>query len=146
MLSTARWEGIRLDIFFPSIPFYEDVLKQRVRLSLPGRGKTWVLSAESLVIFKLLFFRSKDLRDVEVIVSLHGELDRHYVRRVLVELVGETDARVTEWDAMVRREVGGQGGEGEAAIVGGAQVGGPVGHVGSKAPVGSRCGPDGWGV
>jgi hypothetical protein len=101
----ARWQGIRLDIFFPSIPFYDAVLRDRVRLDLPELGGTWVLSAESLTIFKLLFRRPKDLRDIAAIVALNDTLDRAYIRKTLIELVGAADVRVNDWDeiALERR-------------------------------------------
>jgi len=62
-----------------------------------------ILSAEDLALFKLLFFRSKDLADVDRLVNFAGgELDRHYIRRWLLELVGEDDERVRAWDSMIR--------------------------------------------
>lgn len=43
----------------------------------------------------MLFFRGKDLVDVERLLSLMGDtLDRPYVRDSLVEVVGEDDYRV----------------------------------------------------
>lgn len=83
-----RWHGIRLDIFFPSIDFYQEALQTRVRLLMPHLGATWILSAESLAVFKLLFFRPKDLLDVEKLVQVRGarsrlcaSADRLYGRR-----------------------------------------------------------------
>ena len=60
-----RFEGVRLDVFSPSIPFYDEALALRTRVSLPEVGETWMLSAETLAVFKLLFFRAKDLGDLE---------------------------------------------------------------------------------
>jgi hypothetical protein len=98
-----RWRGIRLDVFVPSIEFYEEALRTRVRIVLPRVGATWVLSPEALAVFKLLFFRPKDILDLEKLVRVRGEsLDRVYIRTQLVTLVGEDDPRVTRWDALVR--------------------------------------------
>jgi hypothetical protein len=53
-------------------------------------------------VFKLLFFRSKDLADLERLVAVQGrDLDRGYVRRWMVDMMGEDDARVREWDRIV---------------------------------------------
>jgi hypothetical protein len=96
-----RWRNIRLDVFVPSVAFYAEALRTRVRLDLPTMGRTWVLSAESLAIFKLLFFRPKDLLDVEKLVQIRGEaLNRAYVRKHVVEMVGEDDPRTREWDRL----------------------------------------------
>lgn len=66
-------------------------------------GEAWVVSAEALCVFKLLFFRPKDLVDVSNVIALQGaKLDRTYVRRWLVEMMGEDDERVRKWDELVR--------------------------------------------
>jgi hypothetical protein len=50
----------------------------------------------------LLFFRGKDIVDLERMVALSGPtLDRGYVRRWIVECVGEDDLRVRVWDRIV---------------------------------------------
>ncbi len=60
-----------------------------------------VLSAEDLTVFKLLFFRGKDVVDVERLVAAQGNrLDRQYVRTWLVSCVGEGDERVRRWDTI----------------------------------------------
>ena len=54
-------------------------------------------------MFKLLFFRGKDLVDLERLVAVRGEsLDVAYVRRWIVEMMGEDDARVVRWDALTQ--------------------------------------------
>lgn len=58
-----------------------------------------ILSAEDLAVLKLLFFRGKDVVDVERVVAVQGaRLDRVYVRRWLVDCVGEESERVRTWD------------------------------------------------
>jgi hypothetical protein len=55
-------------------------------------------------VFKLLFARSKDFADLERLVSVQGErLDHAYIRRWIVEMMGEDDDRVTRWDHIVRQ-------------------------------------------
>lgn len=97
----ARVDGMRVDLFTPSIPFYAAVEPRVVDAVLQGRPVR-VLSAEDLCVFKLLFFRPKDLHDVERMVAFRGDaLDRSYVRRWLVDMVGEDDERVSAWDRAV---------------------------------------------
>lgn len=59
------WLGAcRIDVFTPSIPFSWEALKTRVSVALGGQP-TWFLSAEALAFFKMMFFRGKDLVDLE---------------------------------------------------------------------------------
>ena len=53
-----------------------------------------VLSAEDLLVFKALFDRDKDWRDIEELVyAMADDLDGTYVRRWLQRIVGEQDPR-----------------------------------------------------
>ncbi|MDF1565853.1 MAG: hypothetical protein P1V51_22650 [Deltaproteobacteria bacterium] len=93
---------IRVDVFVPSIPFYEEALARRVRTTILGRP-AWIHSAEVLAVFKLLFFRPKDLLDVERMVEVQGTaFDRDFVRAALVDLMGE-DERIDRWDEISSR-------------------------------------------
>lgn len=96
----GRCRGMRVDLFTPSIPFSWEAGETRVRMEGPS-GAAWYLSAEATAVFKLLFFRPKDLVDLEKLVAVQGEdLDRGYVRRWLVEMMGEDDERVEAWDRL----------------------------------------------
>jgi hypothetical protein len=91
---------VRVDVFVPSIPFYDEALRRRVRTTILDRS-TWVHSAEVLAVFKMLFFRPKDLIDVRRMLEVQGaRFDRGFVRAAVVEMVGEDDARVTKWDEL----------------------------------------------
>lgn len=95
------WHGpLRVDVFVASIPFYASI-RSRIRQGpLEGRP-AWFLSPEDLCVMKLLFFRSKDLIDVERLVAAMGEaFDRGYVSRSLNELVGADDARIGRWQRL----------------------------------------------
>ena len=93
--------GWRVDVFTPSIPFAWEACQTRVRCVIEGRS-AWFLSAESTAVFKLLFFRAKDLVDLERLVAVQGaRLDAGYVRRWIVEMMGEDDERVERWDRIV---------------------------------------------
>lgn len=92
---------MRVDVFIASIPFYDQVRRRIRRAVLEGRP-AWFLAPEDLIVFKLLFFRTKDLLDVERLVEFLGEqLDRRLVDSALADLVGPADERVGWWERLV---------------------------------------------
>lgn len=96
----GSFDGMRVDLFTPSIPFSWEAGSTAVRVAGP-LGEAAYLSAEATAVFKLLFFRSKDLVDLEKLVAVQGDdLDRAYVRRWLVDMMGEDDVRVEAWDRL----------------------------------------------
>lgn len=99
--SCRLWHGdIRVDLFIPSIPFYASVERRVISAPLDGRPARF-LTAEDLTVFKLLFFRKKDMVDIEYMLIVQGRaFDRAYVRRWLVDMVGDTDERVKRWDQL----------------------------------------------
>jgi hypothetical protein len=98
---TVRVDRCRIDLFTASIEFAWIAEKTRVKKRI-GNRETWFLSAESLAVFKLLFFRTKDIADLERLVEIRGPLlDTSWVRQRLVEIVGEDDERIIRWDRMV---------------------------------------------
>jgi hypothetical protein len=99
----GRWDGMRIDVFLPSIPFASEAERGRIRVRDDSGWEGWFLSAEALTVFKLLFFRGKDLVDLERLVAVRPELDAAYVRRWLVDMMGEGDARVQRWDEIVSK-------------------------------------------
>jgi len=96
------WHGeYRIDVFIPSVPFYEEALHRRVRTRI-ARRNTWVLSPESLVVFKMLFYRPKDIADVGRLLQIQrGRFDIAFVRRWLVTMLGAEDERIAAWDQLV---------------------------------------------
>jgi hypothetical protein len=93
--------GMRLDVFLPMIPFYQVALARRKHLNLDGQP-IMVWDAESLTVFKMMFFRRKDLADVEQILRTQGDqLDRRWVREQLIAIYGERDPRISEWDGLM---------------------------------------------
>lgn len=100
-LIVVQYRGMRVDLFVPSIPFSWEALRTRVRVTLKGHA-VWILSAEATAVFKLLFFRAKDVVDLQRLVAVQGaRLDDAYVRRWIVDMVGEDDARVARWDRLL---------------------------------------------
>lgn len=99
----GRYAGMRVDLFTPSIPFAWEAMQTRRRLAGPS-GEADYLSPEATAIFKLLFFRPKDLLDLEKLLLVQGRLiDAPYVRRWMVEMMGEDDERVVAWDWLCER-------------------------------------------
>ncbi|MCB9689749.1 MAG: hypothetical protein H6738_21715 [Alphaproteobacteria bacterium] len=95
-------ERTPVDAFFDSIPLHESAAGRVVVRPLDGRPAR-ILAAEDLAVLKLLFFRGKDVVDLERLVALAGSsLDRDYVRRWIVDCMGDDDVRVREWDRIVR--------------------------------------------
>lgn len=93
---------VRVDVFIPSIPFYAEAERRRVATTIAGRA-TWVHSAEVLAVFKLLFFRPKDLLDIERMLQVQGTgFDRDFVRGALLQMLGE-DPRIAKWDEICAR-------------------------------------------
>ncbi len=93
---------LRIDVFTPSIDFSWEALRTRVRLPL-GAEHFWFLSAEALSVFKLLFFRSKDIADLERLLAVYGDkMNCAYVRKHISAAMGEDDPRTQTWDRLVR--------------------------------------------
>lgn len=94
--------GLRVDLFTPSIPFSWEAMQKTVRVQSP-LGEAAFLSAESIAVFKLMFFRPKDLLDVEKLIEVQGEsLDLAYIRDWIVKMMGEVDERTVALDKLIR--------------------------------------------
>ena len=94
--------GLRVDVFVPAIAYYGQLASRRRQVTLQGKP-LWILSPEDLVVLKMMFFRRKDLADVEAVLRDQGaSLDRQFVRRQLIELVGLEDERLAALDEIER--------------------------------------------
>jgi hypothetical protein len=99
---SVRYAAMRLDVFLPSIPFYEAARARRKRFELAGRS-IMVWDAETLAVFKMMFFRRKDLADVEQILRTQGsQFDHPWVREQLAAMYGARDPRLSAWDDLAR--------------------------------------------
>lgn len=63
--------GLRVDVFVPAIAYYAELADRRRQVVLLGRP-AWILGPEDLVVLKLMFFRRKDLADVEALLRDQG--------------------------------------------------------------------------
>ncbi len=98
----VSFEGLQVDVFLPIISFYELARDRRKTVDLDGRA-VLVWDAESLAVFKMMFFRRKDLADVEQVLRSQGAaLDRTWVRQQLAAIYSERDPRLSAWDELAR--------------------------------------------
>ena len=102
-----RHRGCRLDLFFNSIPFHASASRRTREVHLLG-ARVPILAPEDLIVLKLLFNRHKDVVDIERIVAAMGaDLDWPYVRRWLIECVGEDDARMDTLNTLLEGDARG---------------------------------------
>lgn len=100
----SAWDATYVDLFFSDTEFH-DVMARRVRRQPFLDGEINILSAEDLLVCKLLFDRAKDWVDVDAVVkALGGELDRSYVEAALALFVEPSDARFERWRATLPDE------------------------------------------
>jgi phage shock protein PspC (stress-responsive transcriptional regulator) len=93
----VTFEGIRVDIFLPTIPFYEEARRRRRSVRL-GAGSIMVWDAETLAVFTMMFFRRRDVADVEQMLRIQGGgLDRGWVEGQLQGIYGRRDPRLAQW-------------------------------------------------
>ncbi len=89
-----QWGSTPVDLFF-SYDAFHDACMERRRVFPFGEGETiHVLAAEDLFIFKAIFDRDKDWRDIaELIFAAGEELDQEWIRSWLERIVGTDDER-----------------------------------------------------
>lgn len=71
--------AVDVDVFLAETPFQEEVLRRRQRRSAEG-WEAWFVTAEDLILLKLLADRPKDRVDVADILFIQGSLDLSYMR------------------------------------------------------------------
>jgi len=96
-------DGIRVDLFFDSIPLHAEAARRTSSVTVGGRTLRF-LSAPDLVVLKAMFNRAKDWVDIERLVAVLGaDFDRSYCRRQLVAHVGDQDPAVAQLDGVFAR-------------------------------------------
>lgn len=93
------WEGTPLDLFF-SYNALHDACMQRRRQVPFGEQRIWILSAEDLTIFKALFSREKDWRDIREILLAQPDLDIDYVIGWLERILDPRDERYVRFGSL----------------------------------------------
>jgi hypothetical protein len=82
------WEHTPIDLFFAYDPLHESCMERTRRVPFGDRVTLPILSAEDLAVFKTLFDREKDRRDLrEMLFALGADFDAAYAlawtRRIL---------------------------------------------------------------
>jgi len=91
------WEHTPIHVFFSYDPFHESC-KARARQVPFADGEIWILSAEDITIFKVVYDRPKDRAEVrEVLLCLGERMDSAYTLEWLERLLGGEDARLTRF-------------------------------------------------
>jgi hypothetical protein len=93
----VKFLGRILDVFLPIASIYDAARPRRRRMPIANR-EAYVWDAETLCVFKMMFFRRKDLADVEAVLRNQGaSLDRSWVEQQLLTMYGQRDPRVNQW-------------------------------------------------
>ena len=90
----ARWDVTPIDLFFSYDAFHDSCAERRRVVPFGERDRIHILSAEDLVVFKAIFDRAKDWRDIDELLFAMGEaFDADYARDWLDRIVGAGDER-----------------------------------------------------
>jgi hypothetical protein len=90
------YHGLAVEVFLPYLPYHHEVLRRRVPHEVEGI-QAYFVTAEDLVILKLLFHRAKDIADIQLLVATRAErLDRTYLTSTLEGLLPAEDPRHRE--------------------------------------------------
>jgi hypothetical protein len=95
------WEHTPIHLFFSYDPFHESC-KARARRAPFADGEIWILSAEDIAVFKVVYDRPKDRAEVrEVLLCMGERMDVAYTVGWLERILGSEDARVTRFRGAV---------------------------------------------
>jgi hypothetical protein len=100
------WGATPIDLFFSYDPLHDSSMERRRTVDFGG-DRIRILSAEDLVIYKVVFDRDKDWRDIaEMAFAAEQPLDMDYLRGWLGRILAPEDPRLARLEAVV-----GSGGE-----------------------------------
>ena len=107
------WEHTPIHVFLSYDPFHESC-RVRARQVPFADGEIWILSAEDITIFKVIYDRPKDFAEVrEVLLCMGERMDVAYTIGWLERILGNEDARVTRFRGAVAEMLAGGRGSGE---------------------------------
>ena len=90
----SMWGDTYVDLFFTDTAFHRS-MAENVSYQPFGEAQIPVISAEDLLICKVLYDRPKDWVDIEAVAKTRGpELNTEYMRTWLAEAIGEADPRM----------------------------------------------------
>src|SRR5262249_21391449 len=91
----VHWDGTPLDLFFAYDALHDACRDRRRQVAFAGE-RIAILSPEDLAIFKVLFSREKDWRDLRELLFAQGErFERDYALGWLARILSPEDERLT---------------------------------------------------
>jgi hypothetical protein len=100
------WEGTPLDLFFSYNELHDACVKRRRNVPF-GAARIAILSPEDLAIFKVLFARDKDWRDLgEMLFAQASAFDTSYVTGWLQRIIAADDERLARFRTLVAERSG----------------------------------------
>jgi len=97
----SMWGDTYVDLFFTDTAFHRS-MAENVSCQPFGEAQIPVISAEDLLICKVLYDRPKDWVDIEAVAKTRGaELNTDYMRSWLSEAIGEADPRMDRMDGLL---------------------------------------------
>ena len=99
----CRWEHVPIDLFFAYDPLHASCRERTLRVPFGAGASIPILSAEDLAIFKVLFDRAKDWRDLaELLFVLGPDFDAAYALGWLRRILEPKDERLARFEALLR--------------------------------------------
>jgi hypothetical protein len=99
----VRWEHVPIDLFFAHDPLHESCRARALRVPFGAGAAIPILSAEDLAIFKVLFDRAKDWRDLaELLFALGPDFDAGYALDWLRRILDPSDARLRRFEELLQ--------------------------------------------
>jgi len=97
----VHWDETPLDLFFAYDALHDACRERRRLVPFPGE-RIAILSAEDLAIFKVLFSREKDWRDLRELLFAQGErFDVEYATGWLERILDSDDERLARFRALL---------------------------------------------
>jgi hypothetical protein len=101
------WDETPLDLFFSYTELHDACLERHRRVAF-GAERIAILSAEDLAIFKVVFARDKDWRDLrEMLLAQGPDFDAPYATGWLERILAPDDDRLLRFRSFVAERTGG---------------------------------------
>jgi hypothetical protein len=78
-------QSVDIDVFLAESEYQSSILSRKIRAEVDGKP-IWLVSAEDLILLKLIASRPRDLLDIADILFIQGEMDEAYMRKWAVLL------------------------------------------------------------
>jgi len=101
------WDQTPLDLFFSYNELHDACVARKRRVAF-GAARITILSAEDLAVFKILFARDKDWRDLqEMLLAQAPDFDAAYAIGWLERIVAPDDERLLRFRELALERTGG---------------------------------------